>query len=188
MFMMKTFCIAFIVAAAALLAAASPDDKNKQPSKPAEGIALYVSPSGNDKNPGTKNQPIRTLQHARNLVQRLNQKMSGDITVYLNSGVYRLAEPLVLDPADSGMNGHNVIYTAAGDERPIISGGVEVTGWKRSDAGKNIWSAPAPAGLKNTRQFYVNGVRAQRARGPLPVSVTETKTGYTASSAAMAKW
>ena len=186
--MIKTSCIAFIIAAAALLAASSPDDKSKSQPKSAAGIALHVSPSGNDKNPGTKDQPVRTLQHARDLVRRLNQKMSGDITVYLNGGVYRLTEPLALDPADSGMNGHNVIYTAAADERPVISGGVEVTGWKRSDAGKNIWSAPAPAGLKNTRQLYVNGVRAQRTRGLLPVSVTETKEGYTASSAAMAKW
>src|SRR5260370_8801877 len=121
MFMMKTVCIAFIIAAVALLAASSPDDKNKQPSKSAEGIALYVSPSGNNKNPGTKDQPVRTLQHARDLVRRLNQKMSGDITVYLSGGVHRLTEPLALDPADSGMNGPNIVYTALAPERPVIT-------------------------------------------------------------------
>ncbi len=150
MFMMKTSCIAFIIAAAALLAASSPDDKNKQPPKPAAGIALYVSPSGNDRNPGTKDQPVRTLQHARDLVRRLNQKMSADITVYLSGGVHRLTEPLALDPADSGMNGHNVIYTAAADERPVISGAA----WDRGQSHAVPWPAsktrtspwPNPAG------------------------------------------
>jgi hypothetical protein len=43
-------------------------------------------------------------------------------------------------------------------------------------------------GLKNTRQLYVNGVRALRTQGRLPVKLTETATGYTAGSDAMAKW
>src|SRR5260370_11390220 len=138
MFMMKTVCIAFIIAAVALLAASSPDDKNKQPSKSAEGIALYVSPSGNDKNPGTKDQPVRTLQHARDLVRRLNQKMNADITVYLNGGGYPPTQPLALDPADSGVNGHHIVYTFAAGDRPVSHRGVEGTGWERADEGKKL--------------------------------------------------
>jgi hypothetical protein len=56
-----------------------------------------------------------------------------------------------------------------------ISGGVQVTGWKQADAKKNLWSAPAPSVLKNTRQLYVNELRAQRARGVLPVTLTQTQ-------------
>jgi len=153
-----------------------------------QGRAIYVSPGGDDKNPGTKNQPIRTLEHARDLVRAIDQKMSGDITVYLRGGVYRLDGPLTLDSSDSGTNGHNVIYTAVAGQKPVISGGVQVTGWKVLDAGKNLWSAPTPAVLKNTRQLYVDGVRALRARGRLPVSVTKTDTGYEAISSAMAVW
>jgi hypothetical protein len=150
--------------------------------------AIYVSPNGDDKNPGTQTQPVQTLQHARDLVRAANQNATDDITVWLNGGTYRLSEPLVLDAQDSGNNGHNIIYAAVEGQKPIISGGVRVTGWKLVDAKKNLWSAPAPAELQNTRQLYVNGVRAYRTQGRLPVKLTETKTGYTASSDEMAKW
>src|SRR6266498_1378067 len=55
------------------------------------------------------------------------------------------------------------------------------------DAAKNVWSAPVPAGL-NSRQLYVNGRRATRARGAAPVTLTWTPTGYTASGGAMSRW
>src|SRR6202042_2772907 len=79
-------------------------------------------------------------------------------------------------------------YAAMPGRQPIVSGGVQVTGWKLADAKKNLWSASAPAGLQNTRQLYVNGVRAERTKGRLPVKLTETATGYTASSPLMASW
>ena len=150
--------------------------------------SLYVSPTGSDSNPGTRAKPIRTLQHARDLVRAMNQNMSGDITVWLAGGTYRLTEPLTLDARDSGTGGHDVIYTAMAGQKPVVSGGVQITGWKLVDAAKNLWSAPAPAELQNTRQLYINGVRAYRTQGRLPVKLTETKTGYTASSDAMASW
>src|SRR5581483_10898798 len=103
-------------------------------------------------------------------------------------GTYRLSEPLVLDAQDSGNGGHNIIYAAVEGQKPIISGGVQVTGWKLADAKRNLWSAPAPAELQNTRQLYVNGVRAYRTQGRLPVKLTETKTGYTADSPVIANW
>lgn len=150
--------------------------------------AIYVSPNGNDENPGTQAQPVQTLQRARDLVRGLNHNMTGDITVWLAGGTYRLSAPLILDAQDSGNGGHNIIYAAIEGQKPIISGGVQVTGWKLVDAKKNLWSAPAPAELKNTRQLYINGVRAYRTQGRLPVKLTETKTGYTASSDEMSKW
>ncbi|HTV49052.1 MAG TPA: fibronectin type III domain-containing protein, partial [Phycisphaerae bacterium] len=73
-------------------------------------------------------------------------------------------------------------------EQVVISGGVQVTGWKLVDASKNIWAAPAPESLTNTRQLYINGVRATRTRGPLPTRLTQTATGYTAASDVMSHW
>jgi len=149
---------------------------------------IHVSPSGNDADPGTASRPILTLAHARDLVRAMNANMTTDITVELESGTYRLDQPLTLDAADSGSNGHNVIWSGDPASPPVISGAVRVTGWKLIDPSKNLWSAPAPAGLTNTRQLYVNGVRAFRARGRLPVDLTKTPEGYTTSSDVMSHW
>lgn len=150
---------------------------------------IYVATNGDDSQPGDFYKPVRTLHRAQEIVRTANQPMKGNVVVFLNNGTFRLTEPLALDERDSGNNGFSVIYAAPDTSaHPVISGGVQVTGWKLVDAGKNLWAAPAPEGLKNTRQLYVDGVRAYRARGKLPVTLTETDTGYTASSDAMAKW
>lgn len=154
----------------------------------AAGVTVHVSPTGDDANPGSSaDQPVRTLDRARDLVRTLNQNMTADVTVSLAGGTYPLTRTLTLDARDSGTNGHRVIWTAAPGARPVLSGGIRLTGWTRFDAGRNIWSAPAPAGLR-TRQMYVNGTRATRASGPLPVTVTKTATGYTTSAPTMDNW
>jgi hypothetical protein len=158
-----------------------------QDSRSAGAISLYVSPSGADTNPGTYLLPFRTLTHARNSVRTLNHNMAADITVYLDTGIYRLARPLLLGPRDSGTNGHNVVWTAAPGATPVISGAQRISGWKPSDTSKNIWSAHVPRNL-DTRQVYVNGMRATLASGRPPVSLTRTATGYWAGSAAMSTW
>lgn len=140
---------------------------------------LYVSPAGDDANPGTEARPVRTLPHARDLARA--QKA---FTVTLAGGVYRLTQPLRLGPEDSG-----VAYTALKAGPPaVISGGIRIDGWKLADARRNLWSAPAPAALGNTRQLYIDGIRAWRTRGRLPVELTKTETGYTAADSSMAKW
>jgi hypothetical protein len=104
-----------------------------------------------------------------------------DINVVLLGGTYRLAHTLAFDSAkgDSAPAGHTVTYEAAPGADPVLSGGEQVSGWTQTAGG--IWEANVPAGT-DTRQLYVNGVRANRASGSVPVSLTETATGYTASS------
>jgi hypothetical protein len=146
---------------------------------------VYVSPGGDDAHGGTSpGLAVRTLGRAQQLVRALNRDMTGDIRVELAGGTYQLTAPLALDAADSGTGGHNVVWTAAPGARPVVSGGVPITGWTKAG---NAWSAKVPAGL-NTRQLYVNGVRASRARGAAPVGLTWTATGYTASGGAMSAW
>jgi Right handed beta helix region len=157
------------------------------PAQAAVQKTVYVSPSGNDANPGTSaDGPVKTLQRARDLVRGMNKAMTGDIVVSLAGGTYQLSQPLTLDATDSGTDGHRVIWSAAPDAHPVISGGIPVTGWKKGTG--NVWSAPAPAALR-TRQLYVNGVRATRASGPLPTKITATTAkGYTTGDATMDNW
>jgi hypothetical protein len=157
------------------------------PAQAAVQATVFVSPSGDDGNPGTSAaKPVKTLQRARDLVRGLNQNMTGDVVVSLAGGTYQLAQPLTFGAQDSGTGGHRVIWSAAPDAQPVISGGVPITGWTKGSGG--IWSAPAPAGLR-TRQLYVNGVRATRASGPLPTKITATTAkGYTTGDATMDNW
>ncbi len=149
---------------------------------------VYVSPSGNDSNPGSQSAPVRSLQRAQQLVRALNDNQSADITVVLADGFYRLSSPLTLTPADSGTNGHDIIWTADNGARPVLAGSTRITGWARLSASSPIWVAKAPAGLK-TRQLYVNGTRAQRAHGTLPAKLTgQNSSGYSGGGSTMAGW
>ena len=102
--------------------------------------------------------------------------------VVLTDGTYRLASTLTFDAAhgDSG-----VTYEAAPGTHPVLSGGRQVTGWHATGGG--VWAATVPAGTE-TRQLYVDGVRANRAEGPDPTGFTRTATGYTTSDATLAGW
>ena len=61
-------------------------------------------------------------------------------------------------------NGFYVKYVAYDGERPLITGGKPITGWKVFDSSKGIYSVD---GVKSRfRQLYVNGVKAVRARAP----------------------
>ncbi len=126
--------------------------------------ALYVSPTGDDSNPGTLAQPLKTIGKARDIVRTMNSAMKSDITVYLRGGTYPQTSTLTFANADSGSGGFYVKYTAYNNERPLITGGQPIQGWKVSDATNNIYSASA--GTTAFRQLYVNGVKAIRARSP----------------------
>ncbi len=131
------------------------------------GIAMgniYVAPSGDDANPGTLAQPVRTLTRAQAIVRAQNSTMTSDITVYLRGGTYPLTSTQTFTNADSGNNGFYVKYLAYQSERPLITGGQPITGWKVFDAARNIYSASGVT--SRFRQLYVDGVKAIRARSP----------------------
>ncbi len=153
-------------------------------------VNVYVSPSGDDHAAGlTAAQPLRSLAQAQQVVRGLTHSPV-NVAVNLAGGTYRLTAPLTFTAADSPtVPGTRITWQAAPGATTVVSGGQAVTGWTLSDKTKNIWAAPAPAQLTDTRQLYVNGVRASRASGALPVSVTQTATGYTtAAGDPMATW
>jgi hypothetical protein len=68
----------------------------------------------------------------------------------------------VLDWRDSGRNGHRVIYRAAPNEHPVISGSLRVQKWSLCDPVLGIYQAYV--GQQESRQLFVNGRRAIRAQ------------------------
>jgi hypothetical protein len=120
----------------------------------------FVSPSGSDDNPGTSSAPFLTVEKARDVVRTINPDMTGDIHVYLRSGVYELRRTLAFGPEDSGTNGHRVHYRAYPGEVPVLSGATKVTGWTLHSG--NVYKAPLDRSTK-LRNLYVNDARASMA-------------------------
>ena len=150
-------------------------------------LTVFVHPGGHGTGSGTSADPYTSLTAARDGLRSRLASMDTDAHVVLGDGTYTLSAPLTLTAEDSGHGGHRVSYEAAAGAHPVISGGYQVGGWKREPGSGAIWSAPVPASL-NVRQLYVNGARAQEAQGTLPVTLTRTPTGYTASSTALDGW
>lgn len=125
-------------------------------------VVFYVSPEGDDGNPGTEAAPFRSIGRAQAAVRPLTESMTSDITVYLRGGTYALHDTVRFDHRDSGENGFQVIYRSVPQERAVLSGGRVVSGWNR--VGNGLYRASY--GNRGFRQFYVNGVRGIRAREP----------------------
>jgi len=87
---------------------------------------LYAAPAGTGSGCSAA-QPC-SVPAAQAAVRSMVNGMSGDIVVQLADGVYRLSTPLRLTAADSGTNGHTVIWQAAPSAHPTISGARLVTG------------------------------------------------------------
>jgi hypothetical protein len=144
---------------------------------------LVVAPTGaetaDDSGPATTDQPLASLHEAQQRARDLAARGDGDVTVTLLDGTHRLSEPLRFDAADSGRDGHTVTWKAAPGAEPLVSGADPVTGWELDDPATGIYKADVGTGF-DTRQLYVDGVPAQRARMSLsPSDITLNEDGFT---------
>jgi hypothetical protein len=142
-------------------------------------VEIYVSPKGNDNDPGTKIKPLATLQKALRMareIRRLNQLPEHEfILISMGDGVYPLTEPIIIRPEDSGKPNPTLIMASPG-EHPVLSGGMNVTGWQKANrnieglpkiAKGKVWVTDAPVvgdEVLNFRQLWVNDIKATRAR------------------------
>ena len=130
------------------------------PAAAAIQATFYVAPGGDDSNAGSITAPLRTVQHARDVVRAAKSTMTGDIYVYLRGGSYPVTSTIEFGPDDSGTGDHRVVYAAYPGETPVLEGGVQVTGWTQHSG--NIWKAPLDRATK-LRALYVNDKRAYMA-------------------------
>jgi hypothetical protein len=156
---------------------------------PSPRIAFWVSPRGDDRADGSRGHPFRTLTRARDAVRAARHgNVRAQISVYLLDGTYRLARSLVLDWRDSGPAGADVVWSAAPGAHPVLSGAIRARGWTLHDAGRGVYETRVPAGLR-TRELYVNGMRAVRARSSLyPRGFVRTPNGFRAPDDSMSRW
>jgi hypothetical protein len=135
---------------------------------------IYVSKLGNDAwtgrlsrpNASRTDGPFATLHRAQQAAREL-RKRGLAVEVVVRGGTYFLEKPLVFSPEDSGTSEAPVVYTAYGREKPIISGGVRLTGWRVDSSGRWVLNIPEVArGQWTFTQLFVNGQRRYRPRLP----------------------
>ena len=119
----------------------------------------FVSPAGDDANPGTLRKPFATLQRA----QSAARQKRGD--VFLRGGTYYLPAPLVFTAEDSGTKKAPVVFQSYKNEKPVISGGVRLDHLNWQPFTNEIFQAQVPADLQ-TEEIFVNGERQILARYP----------------------
>ncbi len=89
---------------------------------------IFVSPKGNDAHAGTKAQPFKSLEKARDAARKL--KRDRKVVVWLRGGVYEREKAFELTAEDSGSDKRPVVYRACPGEEARIVGGKVVTEWK----------------------------------------------------------
>ncbi len=144
----------------------------------AETAILHVAADGNDAwsgalpepNADGTDGPRATITGARDAIRKMKSSggLPGPVRVLVRKGSYRIVEPVVFGPEDSGTAETSIAYEAYPNESPIISGGRAITGWQRE--GK-LWTAGISDVRDGTWSFsalWVNGKRRTPARTPNP--------------------
>lgn len=144
----------------------------------ASAISIYVSPGGNDANPGTADKPFATITAAIRYVRQLrkSQKLTSPVEVLVQRGTYNLTQPLILTPEDSGTKDAPLIIKGIEGSVPVISGGLMLKAFEK--VSDKLWkvSIPEIAEYSGTlQQLYVNNKRAVRARTPNDGEYFKTK-------------
>jgi len=126
---------------------------------------IYVAVNGNDSNPGTAAQPVATLQMALRKARELRRThdIDGAVHIILKGGTYFLSEPVFIRPEDAGTVDSPTLIEAAEGEKPVLSGGMLIRGWKPLKSSK-IWFTDAPGYF---RQLWVNNRKAVKAQTPM---------------------
>lgn len=140
---------------------------------------FFVSPAGNDANPGTREKPFATLEWAKQAAE-IHFKLypNEDCTIWLDGGKYNISKPIVFKTEDFGNQSGNLFFKAIPGENPVISGGIKITEWQKISDG--LWKAKLPQTYKNEkppRELFVENSRAIRARFPNEGYLRVTKVG-----------
>jgi hypothetical protein len=174
---MKWLLLSAIIAGLWTYSVASVEKGLKQ-----KAVVFYVAVNGNNSwsgrlpshNYAKTDGPFATLNRALEAVKTLKEAQGGTlrqpVTIYLRDGTYLLTEPIILTPEYSGSEENPVTIAAYRNEKPILSGGRKIRGWRAETInGKKVWVAEIPEAREGKwyfEQLWVNGRRAIRARSP----------------------
>jgi hypothetical protein len=129
---------------------------------------IYLSPSGNDNNQGTQDQPLASLPAARDKARMIRNKDSREaVEIIALAGEYLMMRPLELDLRDAGTDASPLVFRSEDGKKAVFRAGVRIEGFEKVN--DNLWRAFVPQVAyydSYFEQLYVNGRRAVRARSP----------------------
>ena len=156
---------------------------------------FYVSPSGDDTNPGTEEQPFATLERARDAVRALKQRSrtQDTVTVWLDGGIYQRASTFELDQRDSGWPGAPVRYRAVEGETVRLTGGVAVRDFEPVTDTAVLERLPERARghvlQSDLTKQGVTGLGTMKMRGfPQPIVPAPLELFYNGDPMTLARW
>jgi hypothetical protein len=144
---------------------------------------IYVSPKGNDRNPGNIEKPLASLNGARDLIRKMRttENLKEEVRIIIGDGTYFMDEPLILNEFDSGSEEAPVVFISEAGAKPVFIGGIQINNWEK--VSDKLWKTNVKEVRKYDwyfEQLFVNGNRAVRAKSPnngfyFLDKVTETK-------------
>lgn len=133
----------------------------KENGNPAAGsMEFYVSPNGNDSNPGSRAYPFLSLEKAKSAVLKSPERTC---VIWLSDGIYEINQPIVFDVEDIKNPAQEIFVKAENDEQATISGGKQIKQWQKNKDG--FWVTNLKAGMV-PGELFINDKRATRARFP----------------------
>lgn len=121
--------------------------------KPLFATDYYVSKIGDNTNPGTIEEPFKTIKHAS---QFLNP---GDRCI-IRAGVYKET----IRPYKSGEPGKNISYSSFNNEKVIISTLEQIEAWQQDNG--ELFTASMDWSLGNGNQIFADGKMLSEASWP----------------------
>ncbi|MCF0074705.1 PDZ domain-containing protein [Dyadobacter sp. CY261] len=147
----------------------------------APAAELYVARNGDDRNPGSKEKPLATLEAARNKVRA----MRGAVVILVRGGTYYLSKPVVFSPEDSRARAETATYKAYPGEKVTISGAAVIP--VKWSAYKGNIKKTMIAGNVAFDQLYIGDQKLHMARFPNYDSSASHFGGYSADVLSPAK-
>ena len=127
---------------------------------------IYLAPNGTGDGSSAAN--AASITRAQELIAAAKRSgMTGNIEVILADGYYKLDSTLALNESSGGDGKFSVVWKAAEGAKPVIGSAYQLSGKNFKEysgsGSKTIYVADVPAGT-DSRQLFVNNVRATRAR------------------------
>lgn len=129
---------------------------------------IFVSPlAGDDLHDGTKQNPLATLSEAQKRAYQMATDKTSEVIVWLQEGTYQISNPLLFESVSATNSVFSLHFKALPGTHPVVSGGIQLSGWiKKSDG---LWEVqlPKPDGKTlQPRELFIGKQRAKRARFP----------------------